>query len=133
MLANRPGSSTRQGRLIFSAPATSPSSGRSVVSLHTRTKLRQFNSWPAVNQPYLRNFSQDLRAPSRPRRQTRFWPSPGASPSSRESSLTRPIRAEQSDVAQRDGRPQSVDEVSQNDSSITLRTVPRRSNVETLN
>src|SRR5215475_7154784 len=61
MLANRPRSSTRQGRLIFSAPAKSPSSGRSAVSLHTRTKLRQFNSWSAVVQPYLRNFSQDLR------------------------------------------------------------------------
>src|SRR5215813_9355999 len=61
MLANRPGSSTRQGRLIFSAPATSPSSGRSAVSLHTRTKLRQFNSWSAVEEPYLQKLSYNLR------------------------------------------------------------------------
>src|SRR5262249_2794379 len=61
MLANRPGSSTRQGRLIFSAPATSPSSGRSAVSLHTRTKLRQFSSWSTVAEPYLQNLSRNLR------------------------------------------------------------------------
>src|SRR6516165_4836832 len=51
MLANRPRSSTRQGRLIFSAPAKSPSVAEVRYSLHTRTKLRQFNSGSAVVQP----------------------------------------------------------------------------------
>src|SRR6516164_9691180 len=78
MLANRPGSSTRQGRLIFSAPATSPSSGRSAVSLHTRTKLRQFNSWSAVDQPYLQNLSHNFRGVFRSRGADEFWPHPSS-------------------------------------------------------